>query len=234
MRSRILQLPKRGTGLLGKAGAAPSGPRTYSTNFDGTELPVSEGGAWAKQGTPWTRVQTASGVAFGRQGFEGSGGFDDSYSLLTGTWGANQEASGVIYLDGSISSGLHEAEIHLRGTEIDATHYTVYEFNLAWDGGYAQIIKWQGPPGDLGGIGTDLAHFPVLDGGSVGGGVHNGDILTARAVGNTLSLLVNGTLIAQATDSSYPTGRPGMGFYRGTSSSSASDYGFTSFSATEL
>jgi hypothetical protein len=68
----------------------------------------------------------------------------------------------------------------------------------------------------------------------MGPGLHDGDVVKATIIGNTITAYINGVQIIQVTDSTYPNGSPGMGFYiQGRSVSRESDYGFTSFAATD-
>jgi hypothetical protein len=200
--------------------AAASGG-TYSTNFDLVEAPISESGAWSHLGNPWTLVDTSGGIAYGTQ--TGSGGYDDSYAHLSG-FSANQSGTGVIHLDSSIDgSCTHEVEILLRMAD-SANTARGYECNLAYNGAYAEIVRWNGAIGD----------FTYLARGSVPGGVHDGDTLSASIVGTTITLTVNGTQIAQATDSTFASGNPGIGFWRGGACGRTGDYGFTSYTAKSL
>lgn len=200
-------------------GSSPDTPTgSYTTSFDGTESPISESGAWTHVGLDWTLVDTGNGIAFGTQ--TGTGGYDDSYAHLSG-FPANQSASGVIHRDAAIDpSCTHEVEILMRWS--DSAHDAHgYECNLAFDGSYAQIVRWEGP----------LSGFTYLASGSVPGGVHDGDTLSATAVGDLITLSVNGVEIARANDTTFPTGDPGMAFWRGGACGTQGDYGFTSYSA---
>ena len=59
-------------------------------------------------------------------------------------------------------------------------------------------------------------------------------MIKATIIGNVITGYLNGAQVVQATDSTYANGAPGMGFYlEGGPSSSQSDYGFTTFSATD-
>ena len=198
-----------------------NGSVSYSTNFDLTESPISEGGAWTHLGLDWTLVNTANGNAFGTQ-FPNNG-YDDSYAHLAG-FPADQSASGLIHRAANMDPGCtHEVEILLRWA--DAAHSARgYECNLAFDGAYAQIVRWNGPVGD----------FTYLASGSVPGGVHDGDTLSASIVGSQITLFVNGAVVAQATDSTFATGQPGMAFWRGGACGTIGDYGFTHYSATSI
>jgi hypothetical protein len=73
-----------------------------------------------------------------------------------------------------------------------------------------------------------------------GGGVQDGDTVSAAIWGNTISIYRNGTLQGTVTDSRYTSGNPGIGFnYVAADNGSPTsgynvDFGFTSVSATEL
>src|SRR3954469_13471636 len=114
-------------------------------------------------------------------------------------------ATAVVHLDSRIGRGTtHELELLLHWT--DSAHDAHgYECNLAFDGSYAQIVRWNGPFGD----------FTYLDLGTAPNGVHDGDTMTAKIVGSTITVTLNGTTIASANDSTFANGNPGMGFWRG-------------------
>jgi hypothetical protein len=187
----------------------------YSTNFDGTENPLSEGGAWAHVGRDWTKAQKVNGVAFGTQ--TGSGGYDDSYAHLSG-FIPDQCGSAVIQRT-SGGSGIHEVEILLRWS--DSAHSAQgYECNLSYDGSYAQIVRWNGPFGDFTYIGW-AAEAPVPE---------TGDTFSASIIGDQIIAYYNDVPIMQATDGTYATGNPGIGFYI-QSNTENSEMGFTSYMA---
>jgi hypothetical protein len=78
-----------------------------------------------------------------------------------------------------------------------------------------------------------LGDFTYLDhkGGSAYG-VANGDIVKATMTGNKIVVYVNGVEVSQATDETYATGNPGIGF--GLSGSvTSTDFGFSSFTASD-
>src|SRR6185436_7225994 len=80
---------------------------------------------------------------------------------------------------------------------------------LAFNGQYAEIVKWPGP------LGTQLSQFKyIAKGGAVAGGVHDGDVFQADVIGNVITSRLNGKVIATGTDSSIPSGgAPGIGFF---------------------
>jgi hypothetical protein len=192
--------------------------QTYTTNFDGTENPISENGAWVHNGLDWKPVQKGNGVAYGTQ--TGTGGYDDSYAHLSG-FPPNQSGSGVIQRTAG-SSGIHEVEIHLRWS--DSAHSAKgYECLLSYDASYAQIVRWNGPFGKFTYIGW-AANAPMPK---------TGDTFSAAINGSLIIAYYNGVEIMRATDTFWHTGNPGMGFYR-ESAGSVSDMGFTSYTATAL
>lgn len=191
---------------------------SYSTSFPLDELPISEGGAWSHMGTSWTFVQTQNGYAHGTQ--TGEGGFDDSYARLSG-FPPDQQACAVI-LKGSPNS-YGEVEILLRWSDTETTAKG-YECFLHTNGLFAKIVRWNGGYGSF----TSIAH---VDGVTV---PQDGDILKATIIGDVITLYLNDEMLAQAIDSTYSTGDPGIGFYKDAHGGPPSDYGFTSYSATGL
>jgi hypothetical protein len=204
---------------------APSGMRTYATEFSLDETPISESGAWVHTGLDWTTVATSNGLAFGTQtGFDG---YDDSYAYLSGTWPDNQSASAVIHLESGLTR-YQEVEVLLRWR--DSGHYaTGYECNLAFDGQYAQCGRWPGP------LGHDVSEYTTIcEVWPVPGGVHDGDVLQADIIGNRITLRLNGTVIATGVDSAPLTGgAPGVGFFA-QGSHASQQFSFTRYSATGL
>jgi len=199
---------------------------SYTTDFNLTESPISEGGKWKQAGVDWTRVVTSGGLAYGTQ--SGSGGFNDSYAYLAGSFPANQSGSATIHLESGITANYAEVEILLRWTD-SAHNATGYECNLAYNGQYAEIIKWPGP------FATDKSQFTFISSGNpVSTGVHDGDVFQADVVGNVITARLNGRVIATGTDSSIPSGgAPGMGFYSEGAPASPK-YSFTHYTGTGL
>ena len=202
-------------------GSGGASGQSYSTNFDLTENPVSESSNWEHIGLDWTQVSSANGLAFGTQ--TGSNGFDDSYAILSG-FSANQQASGVLHIDSSIATAPHhETEILLRFA--DGPHIARgYECNLAWNGAYATIVRWNGAKGDF-------ATLKTVNGLTV----HNGDTFSASVVGTTITMFLNNTSIGSVSDATWTTGNPGIGFYRNSPTGAFDgDFAFTSFSASDV
>jgi hypothetical protein len=193
----------------------------FSTDFVGVEYPLSEGGIWRNHGLDWTYVQKAGG-AYGTQ--TGLGGYDDSYAYLALTaagWSADISLSSVVVMPQPNIVGTHEVELLLRWS--DAPHVARgYEVMLSCDGA-VQIIRWNGPLGNFTPIGTT----------GVYSGLKDGDVFSATAVGPVISGYVNGVMVAQAVDSSYAAGSPGIGFFRRLLGTNW-EFGFKNFSASNV
>lgn len=203
----------------GEAVLPPAPAGSYTTNFDRTENPISEGGKWFNNGQNWTKVQTANGLAYGTNGIANS--YDDSYAYLSG-FPANQQGEAVIYRSPSLSGDPHEVELLLRWADSPG-NARGYECLINYLG-VVQIVRWNGAFGD----------FTVLgNGGSLGRPLVSGDVVKANIVGTKISVYINGSLIAQVTDSVWSNGQPGISFFRRTQGAS-SDLAFTSYKATGL
>ncbi|MFI5307633.1 MAG: hypothetical protein ACHQ53_09790 [Polyangiales bacterium] len=216
--------PSDSGGMADMGDTSATGGVSYSTDFDLTESPISENGAWHHDGLDWATVETAGGIARGTQALgvtrSGPQQYNDSYAHLSG-FPPDHEASAVIHMGTIDGSCTHEVEILLRWA--DSAHSARgYECNLAYDGSYTQIVRWNGAVGD----------FTYLGSGTVPGGVHDGDTISASIVGDQISLSVNGVMRASARDSTFATGDPGMAFWRGSDGcGSIGDYGFTHYTA---
>jgi hypothetical protein len=231
-----------GSGVAGQSGmsnsftvTAPtgdtSGVRTYTTNFAAVESPISEGGRWVNGGTnglDWSDVWSTGGKGIGRQT---GASYTDATALLTGTWSANQQGTATVFTSGTVSEECYpEVELRLRST-ISAHVNRGYEisFKVSQSGSaYLIIVRWNGPLGDF----TYLLK-------SIGAqyGVKNGDIISAKVVGNVITAYKNGVVMGSASDNTYADGAPGMGFNLATApmgcAGSNDKYGYTQFSATD-
>jgi hypothetical protein len=202
--------------------------KTYYSNFPNTENPISEGGHWINGGTAgldWGNVLTTPGKVFGDQTPD-SPPYKDPTAILTGKWGTNQTAEGTVFSNNSNANYYQEVEIRLRSS-ISAhriTGYEIFSRCLKTEQAYISIVRWNGPLGDF----TELTH---LDG--VLYGVKTGDVLKATIIGNVITGYINGVKVTQATDDTYTTGNPGVGFNYGVGNTNA-DFGFTSFTASSL
>lgn len=201
--------------------------RTYTTNFPLTENPISEGGNWTNgktDGVDWSDVRTTRGLAFGTQISRTGPPYNDSIAVLTGNFNPNQMATATVHTVNQ--QGIEEVELLLR--MFISPHFTTgYEINLRCYRGrwaYVQFGYWHGPLNDFGELGSTM-----------GPGLWDGDVVSASIVGNTITIWINGVQVLQGKDplNRYKTGNPGMGFYYQGSTGSNSDYGFTSFTASD-
>jgi hypothetical protein len=202
---------------------------SYSTRFEGSESPLSEGGVWCNHGLDWTRLTKKSGVACGTQSGTNTGIFryDDSYAHLSG-FPPDQEAWGQVRIAKPNASCNQELEILLRFTSAPhrTTGYECFARCINNASSYLQIVRWDGPLGKF----TYLA-----DQRGTNYGLNDGDTLKAAIVGNVITLYVNGVEKARTIDDTFQTGDPGIGEFLSCQNllgvGSNSDFGFTSFSA---
>jgi hypothetical protein len=210
------------------ASAATSGTHTYTTNFPLTENPISENGNWTDGGTvglDWANVMTTGAKVEGVG--PASTAYSDPTAALTGVWGPDQTVTVTVYSNGvedKPNQGYDkEVEIRLR-TSISAHRITGYEINCRTPSdsfSYIQIVRWNGALGDF----TSLN---ILN----GTGCSNGDVLKASITGSTIHVYRNGTLMLSATDSTFTTGNPGVGFNFGCGTA-YNQFGLTSYTATD-
>ena len=197
---------------------------SYTTSFPLSETPISENGNWINGGTvglDWNNALTTPGLAQG-QG-PSSVAYSDPTAILAGAWGPNQTAQATVHSVNQTSSYYQEVELRLR-TVIAPHSITGYEINfrcLKTSSAYMQIVRWNGA----------LGSFTILN--SYSGaqyGVANGDFVKASISGNQISVYINGVLMGSATDSTFPSGNPGIGFDYGCGTTYG-DFGLTSFAA---
>jgi hypothetical protein len=192
---------------------------SYHTAFPLTENPISEGSQWvggsSAGGSLWGDVRTTPGKAFG---VSEPTAFGDPTAILTGTWGANQTVQGTVSSTNPTGSCCHEIELRLRMV-ISTNSISGYEAycSVMPDNLYCHIARWNGPNGSYCNIESSTPSTYA----------HNGDILKATVTGTSttiVTLFLNGTQVAQATDTGqscspggaggpFTSGNPGLGFY---------------------
>lgn len=206
--------------------AAAPRSKFFATTFALVERPISHGDVWHHLGNRWAVVHTDGRHAFGTQ--TGHDGYDDSYAYLNG-FGPDQQAEAMLWLDPAVKGNYREFELLLRWADT-ATTARGYECNLAWNGAYAEIVRWNGPYGDFTYI-TRETHFAP--------GVmppRTGDIFKATITGDVIRVFLDkrdgqpARLIATGTDRTYPNGDPGIGFFIQGRLDPA-QFGFSRFSA---
>ena len=201
-------------------------PADYSTSFPATESPISESSNWTNGlavGLDWNNVQTTPGKAFGAAI---SGGYNDCLAVLTNTtFASDQYAEAVVYRAGGYSPGVsHEIELLLR---FSITANDAHGYEVLWGvTGELNVVRWNGPLGDYtawnGGSGPNI------------GEPADGDVLRAEMTGSILTVYKNASLVlTAASETTYTTGQPGIGFWPTTGATLAS-LGWKSFSAGNL
>ncbi|HKE92690.1 MAG TPA: hypothetical protein VKB34_00175, partial [Povalibacter sp.] len=208
---------------------------TYSTSFDATENPLSEGGKWIagkSVGGAWNNPQTASGYAFAsvRSGASGSR-YDDSIAVLSSSaqaFKANQYAEGTVYLASGYSGASHEVELLLR---FSIGSQDAHGYEILWGlPGYIAIVRWNGPLGN---------YTPLYDPGKGSIAVpKDGDVLRAEINGSIITVKLNGNTVASvnvnaAGGTVYSSGQPGIGFWP-VDTSTPKNLGWKSFQAGSL
>jgi hypothetical protein len=201
--------------------------RTYTTKFPLTENPISESNSWLNgkaDGLDWSDVMTTQGRAYGTE--SGLNGYDDSTAILKGTWGSNQTVSATVFTTNQNSGGYEEVELRLRSS-LTANICTGYEvlFQAYAPDGYATIVRWNGPFGDF-----DYINQYANNNYS---GITNGSVISASISNNIIIGYVNGVEVISGTNNTYTRGNPGMGFWLNQATGLNSDYGFTSFTASD-
>jgi hypothetical protein len=206
----------------------PSGQRTYTTSFSAADNPISENGNWVNgkaNGIDWSDVETSPGLAYGTE--SGSGGYDDSTTVLKGTWGSDQSAEATVHSVNQNDNIYEEVELRLR-TAIAPHRLTGYEINFRCSksaNAYTEIVRWDGPLGKF-------TYLSQQKGAAFG--VADGDVVKATIVGQTITVYVNGAKVAQANDDTFNTGNPGIGFFVHGASGVNRDFGFTHFKASDI
>jgi hypothetical protein len=218
-----------GAGSLSVSLAAKS----YMTNFPLVENTISENGAWTHLASPWAHLRTMASPqrVVGTQ--TGSGGYNDSYAYLSG-FGPHVNVQATIYKNPAITGprGSHEVEILLRLKDT-ATTVRCYECNLAFDGAYTEIARWNGAFGDY----TTLSHVTSFPTGTMP--PVTGDIYKASIVGGLINVYINKNdgkgdqLINTWTDTTWTDGNPGIGMWL-QGSFDQTEFAFTSFTAKSI
>jgi hypothetical protein len=200
--------------------------QTYHSTFPATENPFSDGGKWVNGGTTgldWTNARTTTGKIFGTEPGNSGGIYDDSVACLQNmTWGPNQAAEGTVYVTSSPAPNA-ECELLLHVT-ISGHSYTGYEFNCSCVTGttYMTIVRIEGTFGTF----TNIAQRLDI-------GVADGDVMGFTIIGSLLTAYKNGSSVLSGTDTTYPTGAPGVGLFLKNQTGNNANYGFTRFAAND-
>jgi hypothetical protein len=174
--------------LLALFAADSAYANSYSTAFSFSQNPVSEGGNWINglaTGLQWADILVEGNGARGTQSGATPPPYDDSLAVLTGTWGADQQAQATVRtVNQPAGNVFEEVEILLR-FKISANSARGYEINFSTSRHYAQVVRWNGP----------LNSFTLLDSRSIST-LNTDDIVKATIAGTsppTISVYINGT-----------------------------------------
>lgn len=206
--------------------------RVFVTSVTAVENPMSQGGAWLQggaDGLDWKNIRTSSGVMNGE---DAPVAFSDPHAVLKGNWGINQYASAVAYCFSPDDTQFQEVEILLRHV-VSAHVSRGIEVNWRCSGsaaGYSEGVFWNGALADFNAIShNDGATFSVVD----------GDIISATAIGPTISVYKNNTFKYSFVDpwfnfySTNSVGSPGVGFNYHDQAVKHSEFGIKAFTATD-
>jgi hypothetical protein len=225
--------------------------RTYSTTFPATENPISEGGNWTSGsaagncgGTPcYYDIRTTTNFAFGTMPV--GAGARDSTAILTGTWGLNQTVTATTSWT-NFTGG--ELELRLRSSLVAGG--LSYGYEVLFNNGYCQIVRWEGQVATLGGS----AYTALYTNMSCPKAPVAGSVLKATAVSTdsgtttTITAWIDGTQIMTVKDSGQGTHgspaindafcsthvcNPGMGTFINGGGTNSGTFGFSRFTATD-
>jgi len=205
----------------------PATGRTYATGFPATENPISEKASWVSSASA---IRTTPGVAFGTQSGSPPPPYLDSAALLTGTWGSDQFVQITVHWNGApgTNQDYDEVEIRLRGTlgkNWDRTYNINCRVGTPSRDSYIQMGRANGPPDDF------TPPLAELHGSTAA--CQDGDVVTGTIVGSVITAYINGKKVIQGTDSVITSGAPGFGFFHQGTHSQNSDFGISSFIASD-
>lgn len=221
---------------LSRSGVVVAPSSDFTTSFPLTENPISQGGIWTNGlavGLDWTDPKTTGGKAVASAVPTPTRYSDDLGHLKTSyrPFNAKQFAQGTVYLAPGYTGngGSHEIELLLH-FNISANVAQGYEilFGLA---GYYAVVRWNGPVTNYTALyDPGAASLPVPV---------DGDVFRAEIdANNDIRVFRNGSLLASsptnfATNTTYLTGQPGMGFWP-VDGAIPENFGWKNFTAGDL
>jgi len=186
--------PTIGTAVIRVAMALVVGT-SYTESFTGTAGPLS--GTWSQQRTSGTINKNGAGRGVG------SVNAKDIFAFWSGNTFSNDQYSQA-RIAGGLSSGSQFVQIIVRATLTGDGRYNNYLFYTDGLAGasHTEVAK------NINGSQITFKSFPVS--------FAAGDIIKISAVGTTITCYKNGVAIGSITDSSLPSGAPGIGVYGST------------------
>jgi hypothetical protein len=226
--------------------SAPQEPQSFSTTFDGTENPLSEGGVWLNAGGAvaqyWQEMRKSGGRAYGTAF---TAAYEDCVAIIDPNviaFDPDQVIRAQFHITGGYSAPdfTHEAQLLLRGNFGD-DFISGYEILFQLGASKPVVMKWKGAGGS--------EFFAELTGGSEAElGFQDGDIAIAQAtnVGDDVLIEVfrdrGGTVTAwrSVTDTGavkttpIATGQPGVvSFTRDNAALQLDGFGWSTFEASD-
>jgi chitodextrinase len=217
-----------GAGCSNFAQIGSSVPKTYSSNFPLTENPISQGGQWTNgltNGLDWSDCQTNGTMVYGGAT---APQFKDSLCIQNQTWRPDMSINATVQVN--VSGGIQSYETEIRARSTLGAHVdTGYEFNVN--------TKSQNPYWSFVNIGVPANSYTILASGLLGSAPATGDVMQLQVSGNTFIGSYKGSTLFNVTDSSWPTGSWGLGFYPediGSGPPALTDAGFNQVTTTEV
>ncbi len=182
----------------------------------------------AKQGVVAINEAEPTPVASNEMPTEGSVIFQDDFSTPGGLWTSEGEAGTVTYADAQLQIELLQSEYFIWGIAGENFTDTIIDvdasiYQPAGDGDFGIICRYQDADNFYGLEISEDGYYAIWkyiageyvplvnwESSSIVDQYANGGHLTAACVGNTLSLILNGTVIAEAQDSDLTYGDAGL------------------------
>lgn len=205
------------------------GQRSYHlAAVTATENPYSQGDHWINGGTTgldWQDVQSAPGLIFGT-GTSPAPPYNDPTAILAGLWGKVQTVEATVTVPAS-PSGSQEVELRLLSA-VGAHINTGYEVLFSVTSNpYVAIEVWHS--------GTDTSTFTEIALASGPQLVTGYRVKASVSAAGLIKAYVDSgggySSICSATDTTYVTGAPGLGFFQSGSTAAMSAFGFSAFTA---
>ena len=135
--------------------------------------------------------------------------------------GPNQYGKARVFSRNQTEKYFQEVQIRLRHNMSArfCNGYEVFFRCLKTEGGYAEIVRWNGPIGGW----MSLARLTGLQ-----YGVQDGDLIEASIVGDVITGYLNGVKMISVVDDKIKSGAPGIGFNFGVGNTNV-DHGLRSF-----
>jgi hypothetical protein len=206
---------------------------TYTIDFTATanQNPLRDGTVWTNgltEGLDWSNMAVTNGRAYGLQVGHAGDPINDGLATISGTWLTTTcRVSAVISmpLRPPDSFGC-ELELHacftLTNHWAEGLEFLCSTKAVGTDC-YAAIVQWNGTVGNF---------TPLIQQFGATYIINDGDTMTGTVTNGVAKLFINGVEKISASCSPI-AGSPGIGMYTSNASSTNSNFGFSSFTATD-